>query len=117
MQLFEAREFLVEPRRREAPKAPREYIITTTPEPGVYSVWEDRNPIEREAYTVVMGRRCSCTCPHWIHRLEKGQRCKHHDLVIRQGAWDEADNPWKDWDRPRTRVNHVLVKGGRRGKK
>lgn len=29
------------------------------------------------------GKRWTCTCPHWIHRLKKsGTRCKHIEFVI-----------------------------------
>lgn len=55
----------------------KRYIVIPNPN-GVFSVWKEDSG---RPYHVTTGKGRICTCPHHIHRLQPGRRCKHHKIV------------------------------------
>lgn len=83
-----------------------DYIITK-----VHKYYDILNLNTNTLYTVNMERgNETCNCPHWIYRIKKvGSRCKHHDIVDTQGAWNEG---MENLD-----INKLLVKRKRTSRK
>jgi hypothetical protein len=53
----------------------QDYLITPQPRrPFEFTVWKAE---ALEPYLVMLGPKCTCTCPHWVNRLEPGRKCKH----------------------------------------
>lgn len=65
-----------------------DYVITALEEEGHYSVWYEG--LKEPYLTVLKPKAHTCTCGDWIWRKRKpGLRCKHHDRVEQEGAWNE----------------------------
>ena len=81
----------------------REYIVTKL-QGGYYFVWYEEMGA-KYPYLVRMGSQCACTCPHWRERITTpGNPCKHVEIVLEQGAWNEEEMPDKQWRQVNPRI-------------